>query len=72
MNFGVLRIQPRALATVALIVLGATQASAQAQNQGGRGGTTGGITGGGGGGGSTSGALVPNPPSWLDGEMLIL
>lgn len=56
MNFGVLRIQPRALATVTLIALGAVQAWAQTQNQGGRGGTTGGITGGGGGGGSTSGA----------------
>ncbi|WP_414660044.1 type II secretion system protein GspD [Horticoccus sp. 23ND18S-11] len=55
MNFGVLRIQPRALATVALIVLGAAQASAQTQTQGGRGGPTGGTTGGGGGGGSTSG-----------------
>lgn len=57
MIFGTLRLHRRALATTALIVLGAAHALAQqGQNQGGRGGTGGGagggFTGGGGAGGT--------------------
>ena len=56
MIFVTLRSQRHALATAALVFLGAASALAQGTNQGGRGGTTGPTGGGGftgGGGGST-------------------
>ena len=57
MIFESLRLQRRALATTALILLGAAPVLAQGTNQGGRGGTGGGTTGGGftGGGGGSGG-----------------